>query len=286
MPLILSAHCPLTAHWGVSPGSRQTEKCIIVWSLDAVSIFTFIFHFCIFRKQLLVSLVSDYSVWDFRGRPARIAAYWKKTHLSSNKQTVWFMKPVTIHGVRFRLCTKLKDLLSHMGREDHVPFIHLAVVMLSLCSYPLSHVILMMYPSSYQPSEAFVYFALATVGGMQAFSSERKKKQQKNCYHFDHVVRGLLMFGPLIIREHPDKIDSKCIKLFFQGISQDIVQSSWWEVCRSDPQLVRELRAQIRIKKVWVCQVMFTRMNFVAGFVLWVKPVNEKTVSHHKIIYE
>ena len=215
MPLILSAYCPLTAHWGVSPGSRQTEKYIIVWSLDAVSIFTFIFHLCIFRKQLLVSLVSDYSVWDFRGRPARSDAYWKKTHLSSNKQTVWFMKPVTIHGVRFRLCTKLKDLLSHMGREDHVPFIHLAVVMLSLCSYPLSHVILMMYPSSYQPSEAFVYFALATVGGMQAFSSERKKKQQKNCYHFDHVVRGLLMFGPLIIREHPDKIAKKIYTIIF-----------------------------------------------------------------------
>ena len=58
-----------------------------------------------------------------------------------------------------------------MGKEDHVPFVHLAVATLSLCSYPFSHVVLIMSSLSYQPLEFSVYFALGIVGGMQALSS-------------------------------------------------------------------------------------------------------------------
>lgn len=78
--------------------------------------------------------------------------------------------------------TCLTDLLSHTGTEDHVPFRHSAVASLSLSSYPLSHVIHIFSPSSYQPFLFSVYFVLGIVGGMQAFSSEKENKRTEK--HF------------------------------------------------------------------------------------------------------
>lgn len=53
----------------------------------------------------------------------------------------------------------------------------MAVASRSLYSYPLSHVILILCPSSYQPCEFFLYFAFGISGGMQASSSEGEKKK-------------------------------------------------------------------------------------------------------------
>lgn len=78
----------------------------------------------------------------------------------------------------------MTHLLSQTGTEDHAPFIHMAVASRSLYSYPLSHVILILCPSSYQPCEFFLYFAFGISGGMQAFSSEGgEKKKLTMVYH-------------------------------------------------------------------------------------------------------
>lgn len=82
---------------------------------------------------------------------------------------------ILLSDVKLTAIKHQTHLLSQTGTVDHVPFIHLAVASWSLSLYPLTHVILTLTPSLYQPFWLSGNFAFDISGGMQDSLSERKK---------------------------------------------------------------------------------------------------------------